>query len=160
MELQKDLHHSGLIDKLLIPALSGVAASGLLVAAWAFDRGDGSVLGFVVLVGGAALLGLLVGNPGNAAVVLTGTLLPGALLIAIEPNRSCIARLGPFLVINVGAGIGLMLLGLTFGVIAGRRPGSQQVPRRIVVAILSGAALLATSAWIALGVSLWNGSIC
>jgi hypothetical protein len=160
MAQQKDLRHSGLIGRLLIPGLSGVVASGLLLAAWAFDRGDGSVLGFVILVGGAALFGLIVGNPGNEAVVLTGTLLPGALLIAIEPHHGCIARLGPFLVINVGAGIGLMFLGLIFGLIAGRGAGIQQVPRPIVVAILSVAALLAASAWIALGVNLANGSIC
>ena len=68
--------------------------------------GGGSVVGPVVLVGGALLLGLVVGNPGNEAVVLVGTLLPGALLLALEPHHGCIARLGLLIFLNVGVGIG------------------------------------------------------
>ena len=145
---------------LLIPGLTGVAASGLLVAAWALDSGNGPPVAFVVLVGGAFVLGFVVGNPGNEAFLLTGTLLPGALLIAIEPHHGCVARLGPLIVLNVGAGIGLMFLGLVLGIIVGRETGIQPIRPPVRVALLGGAALLALSAWVGLAVNLARGSIC
>jgi len=145
---------------LLIPGLTGVAASGLLVAAWAFDPVHGPAIAFVVLVGGAALLGLLVGNPGNEAALLAGTLLPIALLGAAEPHHGCVAVLGLPLLVNIGAAILLVFIGLILGVIVGRETGIQPARPPGVVAILGVAALGAVAAWVGLGFNLSTRSIC
>jgi hypothetical protein len=156
----EDARYAGPIGGFVVPGLTGIAASGLLVAAWAVGGGAESVVGPVVLVGGALLLGLIVGNPGNEAVVLVGTLLPGALLLALEPRHGCIARLGPLIFLNVSVGIGLMFLGLILGLIVGRRAGIQPLRRPIAVGVLAAAALLAASAWVAVGARLSSGTVC
>jgi hypothetical protein len=146
---------------LLIPGLTGVAASGLIVAAWTFDSVHGPPIAFVVLVGGAALLGLIVGNPGNEAALLGGTLLPMALLVAIEPHHGCVAVIGLLVpVLAVVPAILLMFIGLLVGLIVGRETGIQPRKPPGVVVLLGVAALLAVSAWVVLGLNLASGSIC
>ena len=151
-----DARYAGPIGGFVIPGLTGIAASGLFVAAWAVDP----ILGPVILMAGALLLGLVVGNPGNEAVLLAGTLLPEALLLAFEEHHGCIARLGPLPFVNVGIGIGFMFVGLTIGVIVWRRVGIQPARRPLVVGILTAAAVLASSAWVAFGARLASGSVC
>jgi hypothetical protein len=149
----------GPIGGFVIPGLTGIAASGLLVAAWAAGNVEPQA-GPAVLVGGALLLALVIGNPGNEAVVLFGTLLPGALLIALEPHHGCVDRVGPFLLLSGGAGIALMFLGLILGLIVGRRAGIQPARRPIAVAVLGASAALSAAAWVALGASLSSGAVC
>jgi hypothetical protein len=148
-----DPRYDGVVGRFVLPGLTGITASGLLVAALALGQ-DGSIVALVILVGGAALVGIVVGNPGNAAVLLAGTLLPGVLLIAIEPHHACFSRVAPFLVIIVGAGIAQMFIGLIGGLIVGRRAGIEPVRRPIAIALLTGSSLLAASGWIALGLNL------
>jgi hypothetical protein len=151
-----DARYAGPIGGFVIPGLTGIGASGLLVAAWAVDP----IVGPVILMAGALLLGVVVGNPGNEAVLLAGTLLPGVLLVAIEEHHGCIARLGPIPFVSVGIGIALMFLGLVIGVIVGRRTGIQPARRPVVVGVVAAAAVLAASAWAALGARLASGSVC
>jgi hypothetical protein len=151
--------YSGPIGGFVIPGLTGIAASGLLVAAWAV--GDaGPPVGPLVLIAGALLIGLAIGNPGNEALVLAGILLPGALLIALEPHHGCVARLGAPLVLNVGVGIGLMSVGLIVGLILGRRAKIGPFTRPVAVAVLGALAAFAVAAWVALGANLASGAIC
>lgn len=151
--------YRGPIGGFVIPGLTGIAGSGLLVAAWAVGNVEPQA-GPLVLVGGALIIALVIGNPGNEAVVLVGTLLPGALLVALEPHHGCIDRVGPFLLLSVGAGLGLMFLGLILGLIVSRRAGIQPVRRPIAVAVLGGAAGAAGAAWFGLAASLASGTIC
>ena len=148
-----DPRYEGVVGRFVLPGLTGITASGLLVAALALGQ-DGSIVALVILVGGAALVGIVVGNPGNAAVLLAGTLLPGVLLIAIEPHHACFSRVAPFHVVIIGAGIVQMFIGLIGGLIVGRTAGIEPVPRPVAVAILSGAGLLACAGWMAFGLTL------
>ena len=151
-----DARYAGPIGRFVIPGLTGIAASGLLVAAWAVDP----MVGPVILMGGALILGLVVGNPGNGAVLLAGTVLPGVLLVAFEEHHGCIARLGALPLVNAGTGIGLMFVGLVIGLIVGRRTGFQPARRPVVVGLLAVVAVLAASAWVAIGARLASGSVC
>jgi hypothetical protein len=161
MSTPDDAPDYGPLRGLLIPTLTGLAASGLLVASWAFAQGDlTSIVGLLILAGGAAVIGVLVGNPGNELAMLIGTLLPGVLLAAIEQHHGCFASVGLILVLNVAAAIGLMFLGLIVGMIWGRGLGIRPLRRPAVVAALAIADLAAIAGWIALGSKLAAGSVC
>src|SRR4051794_40959071 len=127
----------GPVRGLLVPTLTGVAASGLLVASWAFGQGGLTVIGPLILVGGAVAIGFVVGNPGNEAATLAGTLLPGILLAAIEPHHACLASVGLWIVVSLVAGIGLMFVGLIGGIIVGRDRGIGPMRRPAVLAVLA-----------------------
>jgi hypothetical protein len=151
----------GPLRGLLVPTLTGVAASGLLVASWAFAQGDLTpILGLLILAGGAAVIGIVIGNPGNELATLTGTLLPGVLLAAIEQHHGCFASVGLVLVWNVVSAIALMFLGLIVGIIWGRGLGIRPLRRPYAVVVLTFAALLAIAGWVALGSKLAAGSVC
>jgi hypothetical protein len=132
----------------------------LIVAAWAVPGAGDLVVGPVILVGGGALIGFIVDNPGNEAALLTGTLIPGALVLALEPHHGCLGILGPILLLNVATAIGLMLLGLILGMIAGRATGIAPPGFGPLRALLGGAALVAVAAWAGFAARLASGSIC
>src|SRR6476660_998029 len=120
----------------------------------------GPLLGLLILAGGAAVIGIVIGNPGNELATLTGTLLPGVLLAAIEQHHGCFASVGLVLVWNVVSAIALMFLGLIVGIILGRGLGIRRLRRPHAVVVLTCAALLAIAGWVALGGKLAAGSIC
>ena len=153
-----DPRYAGWLGGWLIPLLTGVVASGLLLAAGQLD--PGSLLGFVILVGGAAVIGLVVGNPGNEALILAGILLPGGLVAIVEPNHLCVGRVGPFLLVMVVAGVGLMLIGLVVGAIVGRDAHIGPAPQPVAAGILGVAAIAAVAGWVALGMSLASVVTC
>ena len=151
----------GPLRGLLIPMLTGVAASGLLVASWAFAQGDLTpIIGLLILAGGAAVIGIVIGNPGNEVATLTGTLLPGVLVAVIEQHHGCLASVGLILVWNVVTAIGLMFLGLIVGIIWGRGLGIRPLRPPAVLAVLAIADLAALAGWIALAYQLAAGSVC
>lgn len=153
-----DPRYAGWLGGRLIPVLTGGAASGLLLAAALRDPGD--ILGFLILVGGGAIIGLIVGNPGNEALVLAGTLLPGVVIAAFEPHHLCAARVGPFLVVLAVAGIGLLLIGLVVGIIVGRKAGIGPAPQPVAAGILAAASAAAGAGWLALEANLANVLTC
>lgn len=153
-----DPRYAGWLGARLIPVLTGVVASGLLLAAAQLDPGN--VLGLVILVGGGSVLGLVVGNPGNEALILAGTLVPGGLVAVFEPHHLCVGRVGPFLLVMVVAGIGLLLIGLIAGTIVGREARIGPAPQPVAAGILAAAALVAGAAWLALGVNLSSVLTC
>jgi hypothetical protein len=155
----ENARYSGRIGRFVIPGLTGIAASGLLVAAWAAGTVEPQA-GPLVLVVGALFIGIVIGNPGNEAILLTGIVLPGALLVVFEPHHGCVARLGAALVLNVGLGIGLMFIGLIVGLMVGRRARIGPVGQRVAVAVLGASAALAAAAWVALGASLSSSAVC
>jgi hypothetical protein len=161
MSTPADAPDYGPLRGLLVPTLTGVAASGLLVASWAFAQGDLTpILGLLILAGGGAVIGIVIGNPGNELATLTGALLPGVLLAAIEQHHGCFASVGLILVLNVVTAFGLTFLGLVVGIIWGRGLGIRPLRRPNAVVVLAFADLAAIAGWIALANQLAAGSIC
>ena len=153
-----DLRYTGWLGGRLIPLLTGVVASGLLLVAGLLEPGN--ILGLLILVGGGAIIGLVVGNPGNEALILAGTLVPGSLVVVFEPHHLCVGRVGPFLVVMVVAGIGLLLIGLVAGTIVGREVRAGPAPQPIAAGILAAAAFVAAAGWLALGINLSTVLTC
>jgi hypothetical protein len=153
-----DPRYAGWLGGRLIPVLTGVAASGLLLVAGILDPGN--ILGFLILVGGGAIIGLVVGNPGNEALVLAGTLVPGSLVAAFEPHHLCVGRVGPILILMLVAGIGLLLIGLISGMRVGRQTRIGPAPQPVAAGILAAAALGAVAGWLALGLNLASVLTC
>jgi hypothetical protein len=153
-----DSRHTGWLGGRVIPVLTGIVASGILLAATVADPGGAA--GAILVLGGAALIGLIVGNPGNEALVLAGIFLPGLVLIAVEPHHGCIDRIGPFLVVPIVIGIGLMLVGLTAGIIVGRERHIGPARPTIAAGALGATALIAVLGWVALGFNLSRTVIC
>ena len=162
MSTPNDAPDYGPLRGLLIPTLTGVAASGLLVSPWALVRPD--IAWFVaplIAFAGAALIGVVVGNPGNEAALLAGTLLPGVLLVLIEPHHGCAASIPVGLIglILVGEFV-LMFLGLVVGIIWGRGLAIRPLRRPVAVVVLAIVDLLVVTLWIALGNAFASGLIC
>ena len=153
-----DPRYAGWLGGRLIPILSGVVSSGLLLGAGLLDPGN--VLAFVILVGGTAVIGLVVGNPGNEALVLAGILAPVGLVAIVEPHHLCVGQAGLFLVVMLVAGIGLMLIGLIVGVIVGREARLGPAPQPVAAGILGASAIVAVVGWLALGANLATVLIC
>ncbi|HEX5824966.1 MAG TPA: hypothetical protein VFY18_10965 [Candidatus Limnocylindrales bacterium] len=59
MTQRTDPRYTGWLGGRLIPVLTGVVASGLLLVAGLLDPGN--ILAFLILVGGGALIGLVLG---------------------------------------------------------------------------------------------------
>jgi hypothetical protein len=145
---------------LIVPALAGVAASGFFVLA-VTQSGLTPLVAPLILFGGAAVIGIVVGNPGNEAALLAGTILPAALLAVIEPHHGCVqAPVGLWIVLGFVAAIGLMFVGLIVGLIWGRGLGIRPLRPPVLFAVLAIADLLAVAGWIALAGRLSAGSIC
>ena len=161
MSTPADAPDYGPLRGLLVPTLTGVAASGLFVAPWALGRGDlAPTIGLLILAGGAALIGIVVGNPGNELATLAGALLPGITLVVIEPHHGCFASVGLALALSFVSGIVLMFFGLIGGLIVGRGLGIRPLRRPQAVVVLAFADLAAVAGWVALGSKLAAGSVC
>ena len=81
-------------------------------------------------------------------------------MIAVEPHHGCIDRIGPFLVVPIVIGIGLMLVGLTAGIIVGRERHIGPARPTIAAGALGATALIAVLGWVALGFNLSRTVIC
>src|SRR3954471_3347446 len=149
MTMTVDPPDDGPLHGLLVPTLTGVAASGLLVASWGLVRPDVAwIVAPLIAFGGAALIGVVVGNPGNAAALFAGTVLPGITTAVIEPHRACLGSFGLWIVLSIAADIVLMFLGLIVGVIWGRGLGIRPLRPPAVLAVLAIADLAAIAGWI------------
>jgi len=150
----------GPLGGLLIPTLTGLAASGLFIAPFMLVGGNAWIVAPLMAFGGAALIGIVVGNPGNEAALLAGAVLPAAVLAVFEPHHACLGSVGLWIVLSFVTAIGLMFLGLIVGIIWGRGLGIRPLRPSLRVGVLAIADLVVVAGWIYVANRLATGSIC
>jgi hypothetical protein len=131
--------------RLLVPLLTGMTGSGLLLAGSALSGAAGPMAGAVPILAGAALLGLLIDNPGNEAVLAIGLLGPvvGGVLASGQPPAASMLLAGSLL-----AGAALLFLGILGGIIARRRWRFAVLPDAGAVALLAVCAAASFAGWL------------
>ena len=141
--------------RFLVPALAGMTGSGLLVAGALLSAALGPIIGPLPILAGAAVVGLVVDNPGNEAILAAGLLGPilGGLLVNGGFQSAAAFGVG-----SLVPGAALLFFGLLGGIIARRRWRLPLLPDHATVVVLGLAAAASWAAWLLVPGVVFGGS--
>jgi len=123
-----------------------MTGGGLLLVAGGASAWFGPVVGPVPILAGAALVGLLIDNPGNEAVLAVGLL--GPIIAGMLAKGEILATPAPLLAGSLFGGIALLFFGLMGGIIARRRWKVPVLPDQPAAILLGFTGLASCLAWI------------